>query len=170
MDAIYVSLIGAMKQLQQELYLEAQQNMLTPEGRESLHEEEIKDVAGVIVASIAGGAWAAMDEFGTGSLMDEANPALEQYRNSAMWNPARHDTKIRSRPNAPGQIDIFGNPVKGRGKGGYDLEEAGKVTPSPPSHAIQTAARWMKNGRMREKIKEAIASFPFGDFIIVDKN
>ncbi len=157
-----------MKQLQQELLLEAQQNMLTPEGRESLHEEEIKDVASVIVASIAGGAWAAMDEFGYGSLMDESNPALEQYRNSAMWNPARHDTKIRSRPNALGQVDIFGRPVRGKGKGGHDLEAKGIVSPSPPSHAIQTAARWMRDHRMREKIKETVRRFPFGNFIVTD--
>lgn len=158
-----------MKQLQQELLNEAKQGMLTPEGAESLHEDEIKDIAGVIVASIVGGAWAAMDEFGSGSAMDTSNPALADYKNSSMWNPARHDNKIRSRPNAPGQIDIFGRPVNGKGAGGFDLEAAGIVKPQPPSHAIQTATKWMANGRMRKKIQETVKNFPFGRFIIVDK-
>ena len=95
-----------------------------------------------------------MDEFGTGSLMDEANPALEQYRNSAMWNPARHDTKIRSRPNAPGQVDIFGRPVRGKGKGGHDRGK-GIVSPSPHLMPIQTA-RWMRDHRMRRKLKKLL--------------
>lgn len=143
--------------------------MLTPEGKESLHDEEIEEIAGVIVASIVGGAWAAMDEFGTGSLMDVPPDILAKYKNSPMWNPARLDNKIRSRPDAPGQIDIFGNPVNGYGKGGYDLEAAGKVTPQPPSHAMETAMRWMKNGRFRSKIQEVVRNFPFGKFIEVYK-
>jgi hypothetical protein len=158
-----------MKQLQQELLAEAKQRMLTPEGKESLHDEEIKEIAGVIVASIVGGAWAAMDEMGTGSLMDLDNPALAEYKKSPAWNTARQDNKIRSRPNAPGQVDIFGNPINGQGKGGYDLEAAGKVTPTPPSHAIETAMRWMKNGRMQAKIQEVVRNFPFGKFIEVYK-
>jgi hypothetical protein len=164
-----LNLLGAMKQLQQELLAEAKQGMLTAEGAESLHDEEIIDIANVIVASISGGAWAVIDEFGTGSAMDLNNPALAEYKKSPMWNPARQDNKIRSRPNAPGQIDIFGNPVNGRGAGGYDLEAAGVVTPMPPSHAIETAMRWMKNGRFRSKIHEVVRNFPFGKFIEVYK-
>jgi hypothetical protein len=166
---LYLNLVGAMKQLQQELLAEAKQRMLTPEGKESLHDEEIVDIANVIVASISGGAWAVMDEFGTGSLMDTSNPSLAEYKKSPVWNPARQDNKIRSRPNAPGQVDIFGNPTNGQGKGGYDLEAAGKVTPQPPSHAIETAMRWMRNGRMQSKIQEVVRNFPFGKFIEVYK-
>lgn len=158
-----------MFELQQELLAEAKQRMLTPEGIESLHEEEIKDIANVIVASISGGAWAAMDEYGTGSLMDASNPALAEYKGSDAWNPARYDNKIRTRPDAPGQVDIFGNPVNGHGKGGYDLEKEGKVTAMPPSHAMETAMRWMKNGRMQSKIQEVVRNFPFGKFIEVYK-
>lgn len=147
---------------------DAQNRMQTPEGRESLHDEEIIKIAGVIVASICGGAWAVMDEFGTGSLMDMSNPALEAYRSSSAWNPARQDNKIRSRPNAPGQVDIFGNSVNGKGKGGHDLEAEGKMTPQPPSHAVETAMRWMANGRFKAVIQGVINSFPFGKFIICD--
>lgn len=159
-----------MVDMQQELLADAKQGMLTSEGAESLQAGDVKMVANVITVSIVGGAWAAMDEFGTGSEMDLFNPALPDYMRSKMWNPARgNDTTIRSRPNAPGQIDIFGRPVNGKGKGGVDLEELGIVDAQPPSHAIETAMRWMKNGRMKEKIKETIAYFPFSKYFTTTK-
>jgi hypothetical protein len=158
-----------MKELQQELLAESKQRMLTSEGQESLHDNDILDIANVIIAGISGGAWAAMDEFGTGSWMDRSNPALKSYINSKVWNPVRYGYKIRSRPDAPGQVDIFGDPVNGKGKGGVDLEALGVVEPQPPSHAIQTAARWMANGRFQRKIKNTIAAFPMGRFFIVSR-
>lgn len=142
--------------------------MLTPEGEADLEDEAIKEVAGIIVASIVGGPWATLDEWGSGSKMDSGNPALSAYKNSPMWNPARRDNKIRSRPKQSGQIDIFGNSVDGVGKGGHDLEADGKVIPQPPSHAMQTAARWMANGRFHDKIRSVVKAFPFGKFIICD--
>lgn len=158
-----------MVDLQQELLADAKQGMLTSEGAASLQEGDVEMVANVITVSIVGGAWAAMDEWGTGSLMDTSNPALADYIGSKAWNPARLGTTIVSRPNAPGQVDIFGNPVNGKGAGGVDLEELGIAQPQPPSHAIQTAMRWMKNGRMREKIKETIAYFPFNRYFITTR-
>lgn len=162
--------MASMKQLQEELLAEAKQGMLTPEGADNLHDEEINNIAGVIIAGISGGAWAVMDEFGTGSEMDLFNPTLPDYMASNMWNPARgNDLTIRSRPNAPGQRNIFGEPVNGSGKGGVDLEALGVVDAQPPSHAIETAMRWMKNGRFRQVIHQTVKAFPFGRFIVITK-
>lgn len=159
----------AMIDLQEELLTDAKRGMRTAEGAESLELGEVEMVANVITVSIVGGAWAAMDEWGTGSLMDDSNPALGDYIGSQAWNPVRLGKTIVSRPNQPGQVNIFGAPVNGHGAGGVDLEELGIVEPQPPSHAIQTAMRWMKNGRMRNKIRETVASFAFHKYFITTK-
>ena len=157
-----------MKDLQQELLNESKQRMITNEGKEDLQDEDIVDISNVIIASISGGPWAVMDEYGTGSLMDTDNPHLDDYKNSPMWNPARRDNKIRTRPDQSGQLDIFGNPINGRGRGGFDLEGAGIVDATPPSHAIETTVRWMQNGRFSERIRQEIQRYPFHKFIVVD--
>lgn len=158
----------AMKQLQQELLDEAKSKMRTPEGAESLTDDEIKDIANVISVSIVGGAWAAIDEFGTGSLMDENNPALSSYKGGDLWNPARTDNKIRTRPAGP-YTDIFGNQKIGRAPiAGVDLEAVGAYSPTPPSHAIRDAARWMGNFKMQKRIRNTLALFPFGKYLKID--
>jgi hypothetical protein len=162
-----------MKLLQEELLAEAQQRMQTAEGKNDLQEGDFIAIADVIIVSVIGGPWATMDEFGTGSLMDTSNPALADYKSSNMWNPERFDNTIRSRSrkqNGTGLTDIFGEPINTRSNiGGIDLEQkGGKYSPIPPSHALQTAARWMESARVREKIKETIRTFPFGKFIITD--
>ena len=165
-----IQLILAMKQLQEEFLNEAKQGMLTPEGSENLTEEQITDIANVITAGISGGAWAAMDEYGTGSKMDTNNPALKDYMNSNMWNPARRDFAIRTRPKGE-YINIFGERVISNATvPGINLEMLGKVTPQPPSKAIQTALRWMKSGRMQSVIKNTLILFPYGKYLKTDKN
>lgn len=151
--------------------------MLTPEGRESLHADEIEVLGNFITAQVVGGAYAAMDNFGRGSLMDETNPALDAYRNSGLWNPVRHDTTIRGRPKGQ-YTNILGETETSTGTmQGLDLEYLAAqgviephFLPRPPSHALETAARWMRNGRIQAKWQESLRAFPWGRFFVVTKD
>lgn len=163
------ALIGAMKQLQNELLDDAQKGMKTPQGRESLHLGDVEETAALITAEVVGGAWAAMDEWGTGSLMDTSNPAFPSYRASELWNPARPDTAIRGRP-AGEYTDIFGQRKTSTGKrAGRLLEKSPKFAPQAPSHAMRDAMRWMENGRMKEVLSQVVATFPWHKYIVVGR-
>lgn len=152
--------------------------MTTRDGAESMQEvdpETIKDVAETLSILVVGGAYAAMDNYGTGSLMDKNNPALNEYQNSGLWNPSRPDATIRGRPQGS-YVNIFGEEDYSRGfREGQDLEKAyragGKMNLwlLPPSHALETAARWMKTGYIQETVRRAIAVFDFSPYFIVSK-
>ncbi len=166
--ALQQHLLAVLLAMRQEYLAEARSHMRTREGAESLHEGEITALAGWLAATVVGGAWAALDIFGSGSLMDRENPALPNYMKSDLWNPYRRDDlAIRSRKTGP-YVNIFGETVVSTAKNpGYNLEKkGGKYAPQPPSHALQTAARWMMSGRVIEIWQKALDDFPWGDFIV----
>ncbi len=161
-----------LTKLQAEVLADAEGKMFTPEGRADIEAMPVSDVAGVLTAIITEGPWAALDEEGKGSLMSTSNPFLAQYRNSALWNPARQDLVIRGRP-AGSYTNIFGETRTSSGKmAGLDLEHRADKTgnidfmPRPPSHALETAMRWMANGRFQEVIVATLKAFPWGSYIV----
>lgn len=155
-----------MLDLQQELLSESKSRMQTPEGKESLQEGEIIDIANLITASISGGVYAILDEFGRGSEMDVLNPALDDYMGGSLWNPLRGSTTIVGRPEGF-YTNIFGEKVYSSGKlAGRPIENL--VPPSSPSYAIQSAMKWMESYRFKEKIKQVIKDFPFHKYFITD--
>lgn len=158
-----------LKLMQEEYLAEARSHMRTPEGVGSLHEGEFEMFAEWVAATVVGGAWAAMDNYGKGSLMDQNNPALPGYMKSGLWNPYRTgDLAIRSRQ-AGSYLNIFGEKATSKAASpGFNLEhKGGKYAPQPPSHALETAARWMKAGRAGDIWQGALNKFPWGRFIVV---
>lgn len=148
--------------------------MLTPEGKDDLTTGEIEALGTFLAVNVVGGAWATMDEWGKGSLMDDSNPALAGYKSSGMWNPFRKDDNaIRSRARGS-YINIFGETVTSTSNvGGINLEEKegdGRFKPQPPSHAMQTAAEWMRIKRVRQIWVEALQAFPWGRFFVVTQD
>lgn len=165
MTDFHKHLLTYVVQIRQELLLEAQQGMKTREGMDDLSEGEISAVLGLISTSVVGGAWATMDEWGTGSKMDTTNPDLGRYMGGKLWNPARFDTTIRGRPMGT-YTNIFGETKHSSGRmEGLDLE--GIFEPQQPSHALETAKRWMMNGRFQWLLNKAVSSFPWGKYLKV---
>ncbi len=182
--------------LAEEYKRDAESHMQTAEGKNDLTIGEIEVLGSFLTVNVVGGAWAAMDEMGTGSLMDKSNPALDKYIASQAWNPYRSksDTTIRTRDPGP-YTNIFGETqVSKATKGGIDLEKilrnteilnsligyhaSGKMglVKEPeilllyPSRAMQTAAEWLKVKRLREKWQESLRAFPWGRFFVVTKD
>ncbi len=153
---------------------EARSHMLTPEGANSLQDislDDVKIIADIIAITVVGGAYAAMDNYGTGSMMDRSNPALQKYIGSELWNPQRFGYTVVGRP-AGTYTNIFGEQVVSKGKlEGREIEYPayrGKYAfvPHPPSHALETTARWMTNGEIQNIVKSVLEKFPFHLFFI----
>jgi hypothetical protein len=175
LSALRTCLATAIKKAQREYLNEIRSGVKHPEAYDDWKASDIEEAAGVIAGEVIGGPWAIMDTYGRGSRMDASNPALEEYRQSEYWNPARPDLYIRGRPKGT-YVDIFGRQRESKGNmEGVNLEELdakmparfkGNFEPWPPSKAFQVATQVMENGRFRETIQQAVDSFPWGDFII----
>jgi hypothetical protein len=88
----------------------------------------------VVRAKIRYGAWAIMDSYGTGSLMDKDNPYLKDYVGGKTWNAVRTSNTIVGRPKGK-YINIFGKEAESKGKlEGQSVEHI--VKPRRPSNGI----------------------------------
>ena len=164
-EALKAEIKVAIVKLQKIFLEEAKSGMRTPEGAESLELWDIEELTNYFSAKIIGGAYAAMDNYGTGSKMSlEENPALDDYKNSELWNPARKGDGIVGRPKGE-YITIFGETQYSQGKKEGELLEE-KYPPSPPSFAIETALRWLSaDGTLQKELNNIIQNFDFSRFI-----
>jgi len=166
---LYKAFSLALKKAQDELYADAISAHHSLPNVDYTKTEIVQAAAYVLTCSVTGDAWAVMDEYGTGSLMDQSNPALDEYKSSGLWNPARTDTTIRTRPKGT-YTNIFGEVQEGKApRPGIDLE---KVAPErillvPPSHALEIAANWLRMGRFDEIIRSVVGSIPFSAYLEV---
>lgn len=164
----YTAAVSAVcDELLEEYLAEIKLQMRTQEGKESLLKESEDDVK-QLRRRVIGGAFAILDSFGSGSLMDKMNPNLPAYVNSADYNPLRREkgtTAILGRP-AGSYTDIFGERQTSSGHAaGVNLEEVYKngkpvAEPVEPSFAFDQAWMWFtKGGRIQKSLNQMQARF-----------
>jgi len=165
----------ALNQALDELFYDTLFSVNLPEAMTDYERTAItEEVVGVLSGSLIGGAWAVMDEWGTGSLMDLQNPFLDDYWNSDLWNPARRDTAIRTRPEGE-YTDIFGERQYAKGNNpGFNLERVQnrpnppKILLTPPSHAMQMAIGWLRAGGFNLILERVLQEMNWGAFLEVE--
>jgi hypothetical protein len=168
-ESLRISLSMALYKVASAYINEVRASMQTPEGADDIEDISLDDVdfvATAVAVTVVGGAWAVMDNYGKGSLMDTTNPALDDYRNSELWNPARHGYEIVGRPEG-WYTNIFGEQVYSKGGlEGKNIERYRGKEPIFPSYAFQVAARWLENYRFAEVINNVLEEFSFAPFFI----
>lgn len=134
----------AADQLLEEFYNEISGKMNSSEGRSDLSRMS-RNEEKIFVRMVIGQADAIMDSYGTGSKMDtHYNAALEAYKNSDLYNPARTDKTIVGRPKGT-YTNIYGEQQQSSGKReGMPVE--GFYKPVSPSYAFQRAEVWFFKG------------------------
>ena len=108
--------------------------------------------------------WTAiMHEWGSGSLMDVANPDLADYKQSIYWNPARPDHYIRGRPKGSYLgIDDRVHTTKGTLEG-VNLEH--RFKPIEPKHFVRKAVDTIRPIFL-QKMEEVLVKFPVERYVI----
>lgn len=146
-------------------YFNSVVNQMRTESGKSDVTVEGEDKSDKLVRQIIGGAFAVLDSWGSGSLMDTSNPALNDYLSSEYYNPARSKTAaapITGRPEGY-YTDIFGEQQYSSGKmEGVNLEEAknSPIKAQSPSGAFQDTSKWFEaEGTMIEAIDKATKEF-----------
>lgn len=126
---------------------------------------ESEDKGDRLIRQIIGGAFAVMDSWGTGSLMDTSNPTLNDYMNSDLWNPARSKTPgapITGRPEGE-YTDVFGELAYSSGAmEGLNLEQMpnSPIKPQTPSGAFQDTDKFfVAENTMVEVVQEKTREF-----------
>lgn len=153
----------AANQLLKECYQDIKAEMTTVEGAKDLHKMR-EDEEKIFKRMVIGYAHAIMDSYGTGSKMDtHYNAALEDYKNSALYNPARSGKTIVGRPKGR-YTNIFGETETSSGKfEGKSVE--GFYKPQAPSYAFQRAEIWFfstQNNRVSEVLTQYINEWVSG--------
>ncbi len=125
----------------------------------------MEEVSKEIIGEVYPEYWRAiMHEWGSGSLMDTANPDLEDYKQSVFWNPARPDHAIRGRP-AGTYLGIDGrwHTTKGTMEG-VNLEH--RFKPIKPTHFVRNAVETIRPIFVK-KMEEVLAKFPIERYVVV---
>lgn len=146
-------------------YSEVESALRISEARSDISIERLTDSdKNIIVSRIIGGAYAIVDSWGTGSLMDTNNPSWNDYAESEYYNPSRpksSGTQIVGRP-AGEYMDIFGNAQISTGAlEGRNLENipGSPITPTHPSGAFQNADKWFRETIIKEEIDSCLTRF-----------
>lgn len=145
--------------LLEEYFNEIQFQMKTQSGKDDLDVKSLDDgEKKILKRMVIGGAWAIMDSYGRGSLMDKSNPFLADYMSSQLWNPLRQGYTVVGRASGS-YTNIFGEQAESSGvMAGSDIERV--VRPIAPSKAFQQAEKWFQNGeRINKRLTSAIAQF-----------
>lgn len=131
---------------------------------------EVKASSGIIfnkvIAYLEANPAALADTFGTGSLIDESNPYLQEYFSSGLINPLRKDKRIYGRPAGEyiNVLDLHGKPRTSKGKyAGVPIEHIAK--PSKPTHAIQQEFELFYTTNVPEAIREAVKKLKLSKYI-----
>ena len=110
------------------------------------------------------------DSFGTGSLMLQDNPALEEYKRSEFWHDDRKRNYITGRAEGS-YTDFFGRPrtTKGTFKRkvleGMRMKNGFVIKPIPPSHALQNAERTLYRTYIPRALNNALRKINFGNYL-----
>lgn len=112
-----------------------------------------------------------MDSYGTGSLMDENNPGLQEYMNSERWNPARTGKAIVGRPEGD-YINVFGQEkyssgyLEGLPLEGTETMTGFKFKAIPPSGTLKNAKKRLFDTYLKAAYRNALKHMKFSNYII----
>ncbi len=137
----------------------------------SFKKELVESGADFIKFKVGSDHWYAfIVEYGRGTSMDINNPFLASYMDSGYYNPYRVHGDIRTWGYGPYEVpDWFGGKgtveKMGHGAPGIKIPEDKLIaTPLPPNHFLRDALERTKE-TLRETLREAYRTFPFGFYL-----